>query len=227
MRATDRWSMARDVRRIRVRRHPDRGIYDRETIDSILDEAIYCHVGFVEDGQPFVIPTIHARDGDVLYLHGSRASRMIRTLGKKIPLCITVTLLDGIVLARSQFHHSLNYRSVVVLGEGRAVKDEGERLRALECVVDHVLPGRSVEARPPTAKELKATDLIAVDLDEASAKVRSGPPKDDDEDMDLPIWAGVVPLTMQALRPVPADGSEEMPLPASVEHLMHERDPGG
>jgi len=177
-----------------VRRHPERGTYDRGPIDAILDEALICHVGFVVDGQPFVIPTIHARDGDLLYLHGSPASRMLRTLADGVDVCVTATLLDGIVLARSVYNHSMNYRSAVVLGRARRVDDRDEKLAGLERIVEHVVPGRTRDARPPNDKELKGTLLLALPLDEASAKVRSGPPSDFDDDLGLPIWAGVLPL---------------------------------
>ena len=197
--------------RTRVRRHPERGVYDRESIDAILDEALICHVGFVVDGQPFVIPTIHARAGDVLYLHGSTASRMLRTIGDGVDVCVTVTLLDGIVLARSVYNHSMNYRSVVVLGGARLVDDPEEKLAALEAVVEHVVPGRWADARQPNRKELKATSVLALPLDEASAKIRTGPPSDFEEDEDLPIWAGVIPLGLVADAPESSDG---LPLPS-------------
>jgi hypothetical protein len=183
-------------KRIRVRRHPERGVYERETIDAILDEALFCHVGFVVDGQPFVIPTIHARAGDVLYLHGSPASRMLRTLTEGVDVCVTATLLDGLVLARSVYNHSMNYRSAVVLGCVRAVEDAGEKQAALEAIVEHVVPGRWRDARRPSEQELAATSVLVLPLDEASAKVRSGPPKDFDDDVELPIWAGVIPLRL-------------------------------
>jgi len=198
--------------RTEVRRHPERGVYDRAAIDAILDEALYCHVGFVADGRPFVIPTIHARSGDVLYLHGSPASRMLRTLAGGLDVCVTVTILDGLVLARSVYNHSMNYRSVVVLGNARAVEDRAKKLAALEAVVEHVAAGRSRDARAPSEKELGGTLVLALPLDEASAKVRSGPPKDFDDDVPLPIWAGVVPLRLAAGAPEPAAD-----LPAGLE----------
>ena len=156
-----------------MKRHPERGAYDRATIDSVLDEALICHVGFVHDGQPFVIPTIHARDGDTLYLHGSPGSRMLRNLKQGIDVCVTATLLDGLVLARSVYHHSMNYRSAVVLGRAREVTDRAEKLYAMECVVDHVVRGRWADARQPSQGELDGTTILAVALDEASAKIRS------------------------------------------------------
>ena len=183
--------------RTEVKRHPERGVYDRATIDAILDEALICHVGFVVDGQPFVIPTIHARDGDTLYLHGSPASRMLRSIKAGVDVCVTVTLLDGLVLARSVYNHSMNYRSVLVLGRARELTDRAEKLRAMECVVEHVVPGRWSEARQPNEGELKGTTILALPLDEASAKVRTGPPKDFDDDLSLPVWAGVIPLDLR------------------------------
>jgi nitroimidazol reductase NimA-like FMN-containing flavoprotein (pyridoxamine 5'-phosphate oxidase superfamily) len=182
----------------RVRRHPERGLYEREAIAAILDEALFCHVGFVVEGQPYVIPTIHARAGDVVYLHGSTASRMLRTLAEGVDVCVTATLLDGLVLARSVYNHSMNYRSALVLGRARAVTDADEKLAALETIVEHVVPGRWQDARLPTDKELAATSVLALGLDEASAKVRSGPSKDFADDVELPIWAGVIPLSLVA-----------------------------
>jgi nitroimidazol reductase NimA-like FMN-containing flavoprotein (pyridoxamine 5'-phosphate oxidase superfamily) len=187
--------------RTRVRRHPERGAYEREPIDAILDEALICHVGFVVDGQPFVIPTIHARVGDVLYLHGSPASRMLRTLRDGVDVCVTATLLDGIVLARSVYNHSMNYRSAVVLGRARPVTGRENKLAALATIVEHLVPGRSQDARPPTDKELAGTLVLELALDRASAKIRTGPPTDFDADLDLPIWAGVVPLRLEAGAP--------------------------
>ncbi len=182
----------------RVRRHPERGVYERPAIDAILDEALFCHVGFVIDEQPYVIPMIHARAGDVLYLHGSPASRMLRTLAEGVDVCVTATLLDGIVLARSVYNHSMNYRSVVVLGRARAVTDADEKLAALEAVVEHVVPGRWQDARHPNKKELAGTSVLVLGLDQASAKVRRGPTKDFDDDVELPIWAGVIPMRLVA-----------------------------
>ena len=188
--------MAATTRRTRVRRVPARGVYERETIEAILDEALVCHVGFTgDDGQPFVIPTLHARIGDLLYLHGSAASRMLRTLEQGVAVCVTATLVDGLVLARSAFHHSINYRSAVVLGQARLVEAKEERLRALELFTEKLVPGRWAEVRGPSAQELKGTKVLVLALDEASAKVRSGPPVDDEPDYELPVWAGVVPLS--------------------------------
>lgn len=188
--------------RSRVRRISDRGRYDRTTIDAILDEALICHVGFVDQGQPFVIPTIHARSGDELLLHGSRQSRMLACLAGGAPACITVSILDGLVLARSVFHHSMNYRSVVVLGTGRLVDTPAEKRAALTALVERLIPGRSAEARAPSDAELNATWVVAFPLSECSAKIRTGPPKDNDDDYDLPVWAGVVPVTAKFGPPV-------------------------
>lgn len=189
--------------RTTVRRLPERGAYDRETIDAILDQGLHCHLGFVVDSQPYVIPTIHARVGDSVVFHGSAASRMLRTLKGGVPVCLTVTLVDGLVLARSAFHHSMNYRSVVVLGRAVEITSPQERLAALEAISEHVLPGRWREVRPPSEAELRATLVLRLGLDEASAKVRSGPPSDDEEDYALPCWAGVLPLSLSAGEPAP------------------------
>jgi nitroimidazol reductase NimA-like FMN-containing flavoprotein (pyridoxamine 5'-phosphate oxidase superfamily) len=189
--------------RTQVERLPERGHYDRETIHGILDQAFVCHVGFVADGQPYVIPTGYGRSGDFLYIHGSAASRMLRNLAAGIPVCVTVTLLDGLVVARSLFHSSMNYRSVVILGTARLVTDREEKMRALRAVSEQIFPGRWDDARLPTEQELKATSVLAVPLAEASAKVRTGPAKDDKEDYALPIWAGIVPLRVTAGAPEP------------------------
>jgi nitroimidazol reductase NimA-like FMN-containing flavoprotein (pyridoxamine 5'-phosphate oxidase superfamily) len=187
--------------RTAVRRHPERGVYEREAIEGILDEAVICHVGFVVDGQPVVIPTIHARVGGLLYLHGSPANRMLRALGTGVDVCVAATLLDGVVLARSVFQSSLNYRSVVVVGRASTVEDGNEKRVALAAVVEHVAPGRSADARPPSDEELTATTVLALSIHEASAKVRTGPPGDFDRDLELPIWAGVIPLSLAAGTP--------------------------
>jgi nitroimidazol reductase NimA-like FMN-containing flavoprotein (pyridoxamine 5'-phosphate oxidase superfamily) len=189
--------------RATVRRLRERGSYERATIDAILDEGLVCHVGVVVDGAPVVLPTLHVRVGDTLYLHGAAANAMLRA-GSTGATCVTVTLVDGLVLARSAFHHSINYRSVVVHGEGRAVTDEAEKRAALDALVDHVVAGRSAGCRPPNDVELKSTLVLALDLTEASAKVRTGPPKDDPEDLDGPWWAGVIPLTTTRGEPIPA-----------------------
>lgn len=188
--------------RVRVARAPTRAAYDRAQIDAILDEALVCHVGFVHDGQPYVIPMLHARVGDAVYVHGSTASRMVRTLAGGAPCSLTATLLDGIVLARSAYHHSANYRSVTVLGQARLVASGEEKLRALESFGEHIAPGRWSHVREPNRKELKATQVLALGLDEASAKIRTGPPIDDDEDMDRDVWAGVIPLALRASEPL-------------------------
>ena len=192
--------------RTRVRRLPKRGSYDLATIHAVLDEALVCHVGFVVDGMPAVIPTIHWRDGDVLYVHGSAASRMLRSLRDGVDACVTVTLVDGLVLARSAFHHSMNYRSVVVFGRARLVDDEAEKVRALEALVEHVVRGRSKDVRAPNAKELAQTFVLALPIEEASAKVRTGGPVDDEEDYAMPVWAGVVPLALTPAAPIADEG---------------------
>jgi nitroimidazol reductase NimA-like FMN-containing flavoprotein (pyridoxamine 5'-phosphate oxidase superfamily) len=189
--------------RTALRRLPKRGSYDRATVYGILDEGVLCHLGFAVEGQPYVVPTSYVRIGDELYIHGSSASRAVRTVGAGIPACVTVTLVDGVVLARSAFHHSFNYRSVVIFGGLTPVDDPDEKADALRAFVDHVVPGRSDAIRGPTAQELKATAVVRLRLDEASAKVRTGPPVDDDEDYALATWAGVLPLRTVADPVVP------------------------
>ena len=191
--------------RTEVRRLPKRATYDKAKVRAILDEGFICHVGFVVDGQPFVIPTGYARSGDQIYVHGSAASRMLRSAGGGLDVCVTVTLVDGFVLARSVFHHSMNYRSVVVLGKARLVTDAEEKRKALRCFTDHIVAGRWEEARQPTEQELKATSVLALPLQEVSAKIRTGPPIDDEEDYSMRIWAGVVPIRTQAGAPLPDD----------------------
>lgn len=186
---------ATETERTRVKRLPSRGDYDRKTIDSILDEAFICHVGFVVDGQPYVIPTGYARVGDDLYIHGSSASRMLRTLAKGVDVCVTITLIDGLVLARSAFHHSMNYRSVVILGRAESVTDADEKNKALEALTEHFVPGRWAEARWPTELELKATSVLKLPITEASAKIRTGDPVDDEEDYSMDVWAGTLPVS--------------------------------
>jgi nitroimidazol reductase NimA-like FMN-containing flavoprotein (pyridoxamine 5'-phosphate oxidase superfamily) len=188
--------------RTTIRRLPERARYDRATVEAILDEGLVCHVGFVDGGQPVVIPSAYARVGDRLVVHGSAASRMMKVLSAGAPACVTVTLLDGLVLARSGFHHSMNYRSVVVLATASEVTDPGERRRALDAIVEHVVPGRAASVRPPSENELRATRVVTLPLDESSAKVRTGPPKDDEADYALPVWAGVLPLRLEPLAPV-------------------------
>ncbi len=187
--------------RTQVKRLPQRAVYDREQVYGILDEAFLCHVGFAVDGQPFVIPTNFVRVGDRLYIHGSAASRMLRTLEGGVDICVTITLVDGYVLARSAFHHSINYRSVMALGRAMMVTDVEEKREAMRHFTNHVVSGRWEEARQPTEQELKATSVLALPLEEVSAKVRTGGPKDDEEDYALPIWAGVVPLRMSVGEP--------------------------
>jgi uncharacterized protein len=189
--------------RMRVRRMPARGVYERERIEAILDEALVAHIGFAVEGEPYVIPTLHARVGESVYFHGSSASRTVRALAAGAQMCLTVTLLDGLVLARSAVHHSVNYRSVVVLGQARAIEEPAEKMAAIEAFTERLIPGRWDEARPPTAKELKAIQVLSLPLDEASAKLRTGPPVDDEEDYALEAWAGVVPLRTVAGAPIP------------------------
>jgi len=190
---------------VKVRRRAGRGRYDQKTINAILDEGMVGHLGLVTDGQPYVIPVLYARVRREIYLHGSPLSRLLKGMVSGAPLCLTVTLLDGLVLARSAFHHSMNYRSVVVLGEARAVDDPDEKVAALEAIVEHVIPGRTQDARGPSRKELKATEVVAMAIREASAKIRKGPPIDAAEDYALSIWAGEVPLTLVPGTPAPDD----------------------
>jgi uncharacterized protein len=205
--------------RTRLKRLPKRGHFDRETVYAILDEGFICHVGFAVDGQPFVIPTGYARVDDKLYIHGSQASRMLRTLAGGLDACVTVTILDGLVLARSAFHHSMNYRSVVVFGRATLVAEPAEKLSALLALSEHIIPGRWADVREPTEQELKMTTVLSLPLAEASAKIRTGPPLDDEEDYALPVWAGVIPLRL-----VPGDPirdpqlSAEIPVPGYAAH---------
>jgi len=185
-----------------VVREADRAVYDREAVYRILDEGFLCHVGFVADGQPFVIPTSYGRKDANLYIHGSAASRMLRQIKDGVPVCVTVTLLDGLVLARSVFNHSMNYRSVVILGKATLVEDPGEKIAALHALSEHILPGRWNDSRQPNERELKATSVLRLPIEEFSAKVRTGPPIDDEEDYAFPTWAGVVPLEMKAGAPI-------------------------
>ena len=210
--------------RNRVRRLPERGVYDAATIYAIVDEAVICHAGFVHEGQPFVMPTIHAREGDTIYLHGAKGSRLLEHARQGETLCITVTLLDGIVVARSAFHSSMNYRSAVLLGRGREINDPVAKLHAMQVLTEHVLPGRWAEVRPTTEKEMNATSVVAVAIESVSAKTRSGPPSDDEEDYALPIWAGVLPTRLEFLAPL-ADPKllEDVLLPPSVEHARRSR----
>lgn len=197
--------MSKEIKRTdrtKIKRLPKRGVYDREKIHSILDEGIVCHVGFTVDGQAFVIPTNYARSGNDLLLHGSSASRMMRKLSEGINVCVTVTLIDGLVLARSAFHHSMNYRSVVIFGRAELVEDADEKMRALKAFADHIIPNRWEEIREPNELEMKATTVLRLPIEEASAKIRTGDPIDDEEDYNLDVWAGVVPLKLTAGKPV-------------------------
>ena len=214
--------------RTTVRRMPKRGAYDRATIESILDEGLICHLGFAVDGQPYVLPTIYARVGGEVLLHGSAASRMLRALGDGVAMCLTVTLLDGLVLARSAFHHSVNYRSAVLLGTARAVLDNDEKTRALRAIVDHVLADRWQAVRVPNEQELKATTVLALSLSEASAKIRTGGPIDDEEDYALPIWAGHLPLALVAGVAVPDTRlTAGIPIPAGLAGYRRPQRNGG
>ena len=188
--------------RTTLKRLPKRGSHEREVIDRILDEGFICHVGFVVDGQPFVIPTGYARVEGNLIVHGSQASRMLRALGQGIDVCVTVTLIDGLVLARSAFHHSMNYRSVMVFGRARVIDDRAEKLQALFALSEHMIPGRWKDVREPSEEELQQTTVLSLPIEEGSAKIRMGPPLDDEEDYALPVWAGVIPLKVVAETPI-------------------------
>jgi nitroimidazol reductase NimA-like FMN-containing flavoprotein (pyridoxamine 5'-phosphate oxidase superfamily) len=207
--------------RTKVRRLPTRANYDRDLIDGIIDEALSCHVGFAIDGRPWVIPTIHARIDDRLYLHGAVANHMLRSLSGGVEACVTITLIDGLVLARSAFHHSMNYRSVMVFGNAVSVDDADEKNAALHALVEHVVPGRMTDARPPSASELRTTTVLRLPIDEASAKVRTGGPVDDEDDMPLPIWAGQLPLTTVYGSPIADPDS----IPAVPEYVTGYRRP--
>jgi nitroimidazol reductase NimA-like FMN-containing flavoprotein (pyridoxamine 5'-phosphate oxidase superfamily) len=205
--------------RTQVKRLPKRGKYDKETVFQILDAGFVCHAGFSVDGQPYVIPTNYGRSDKTLYLHGSAASRMLRTLSEGVPVCVTVTHVDGLVLARSAFHHSVNYRSVVILGTARLVTDPAEKMEALRIFTDHVMKGRWDDVRQPTEQELKATTVLALPLEEVSAKVRAGGPVDDENDYNLPTWAGVLPLETTVKSPVPdARLDKNIPVPAYLKN---------
>jgi len=191
-----------ETARTKLKRLPKRGVFDREIVNAILDEGFICHVGFAIDDQPFVIPTGYARAGDKLFIHGSQASRMLRKLSEGIDVCVAVTLIDGLVLARSAFHHSMNYRSVIVFGHARLVEDRAEKIAALRALSDHMIPGRWDDVREPNEEELKLTTVLALPLAEASAKIRTGPPLDDEEDYAMRVWAGVIPLRLIANQPI-------------------------
>jgi uncharacterized protein len=207
-------SQFQPTERTQVKRLPKRGRYDQETVYQILDSAFVCHVGFSVDGLPYVIPTNYGRSGETLYLHGSAASRMLKTLSAGVPVCVTVTHVDGLVLARSAFHHSVNYRSVVIFGTTRLVDDPAEKMEALRIFTEHVMKGRWDDVRQPTEQELKATTVLALPLEEVSAKVRAGGPLDDEADYSLPVWAGVLPLETVAKAPEPdALRKTDLPLP--------------
>ena len=203
--------------RNRIKRLPKRGHYDRETVHRILDEALICHVAFVEKGQPYVIPINFTRVEDRIVLHGAKASRLLKHVEAGHPICVEVTIVDGLVLARSVFHHSMNYRSVVVFGKGHLIEDQQEKLAALQAVTEHLIPGRWQEARLPNRKELNATSVVLINIDEASAKVRVGPPIDEQEDYSLPVWAGILPLQETPLIPIRDElQSEDVLLPDYV-----------
>ncbi|MEZ5428899.1 MAG: pyridoxamine 5'-phosphate oxidase family protein [Pyrinomonadaceae bacterium] len=207
--------------RTKLKRIPKRGAFDRRTIYRILDEGLVCHVGFVFDGRPFVIPTGYARIGDDLVIHGSSASRMLRALSGEIEICLTVTLLDGLVLARSAFHHSMNYRSVVIFGRAGIIDDPEEKLAALRAFTEHIVPGRWPEIRGPNPLEMKATTVLRLPIEEASAKIRTGDPVDDEEDYDMDVWAGVIPLNLAAGKPV--DDERAKPGIEPPDHVLNYR----
>ena len=203
-----------------VKRVPKRGHYDKKTVYEVLDAGFVCQVAFVVESQPFIIPTIYGRSGDTLYFHGSVKSRLMKTLGEGIPVCVNVTFTDGIVLARSAFHHSLNYRSVNVYGKAKEVPDH-EKHEAFKIITDQILKGRWEEARQPNPKELEVTSVLGVEIEDAVAKIRTGPPVDDKEDLDLPIWAGVLPLVTQMGKAVPDEFTpENMDLPDSIKNIL-------
>jgi nitroimidazol reductase NimA-like FMN-containing flavoprotein (pyridoxamine 5'-phosphate oxidase superfamily) len=208
--------------RTRLRRLPARGVFDRAAVYAILDEGFVCHVAFAVDGQPYAIPTGYARLGDALYLHGSAASRMVQQLSAGVDVCVTVTLVDGLVLARSAFHHSMNYRSAVVLGRAHLVTDRDEKYAAMQCFTNQVVPGRWPELRPVSEPELKGTAVLALPIEEASAKVRTGPPLDDEDDLAWPVWAGVVPLVTSAGDLVP-DAHVQAGVPAFDRERLRQR----
>ena len=210
--------------RTQVHRLPKRGVYERETVYRILDEGLVCHIGFVAEGKPVVIPTGYGRKGDMLYVHGSPASRMFRALGEGAEVCITVTILDGLVLARSAFHHSMNYRSVVIFGKATLLGDPAAKREALQVFTEHVAPGRWQEVRQPSAKELRSTTVLAIPLKEVSAKVRTGPPLDDEEDYALTVWAGVLPLEIVSTTPLADDRlPKETAVPEYVRRYTRKR----
>ncbi|ESA36272.1 flavin-nucleotide-binding protein [Leptolyngbya sp. Heron Island J] len=210
--------------RTRIKRVPKRGHYDLETVYSILDAGLICHIGFVVDEQAYVIPTAYGREDDRLFIHGSPASRMLKTLQQGIEVCVTVTLLDGLVLARSAMHHSMNYRSVMLFGTAELVSEQKQRQQALYALTEHIMPGRWAETRDPNEQELQATTVLALPINEASAKIRTGPPTDDAADYELPYWAGVIPLRLQPGEPIVdpklSDGIE---IPVHLEQYLTQR----
>ena len=208
--------------RSKLRRLPDRGSHEAEAVNRILDAGFLAHVGFCVEGQPFVIPTLYGRDGDRLYLHGSAASRMLRELDTGIPVCVTVTHVDGLVLARSAFHHSMNYRSVVAFGRARRIEDRDRKFEALRIISEHLIRGRWADVREPNDQELKATAVLEFEIEEASAKVRTGGPKDDAEDYALPVWAGVLPVALTPQEPVPDGIAADAPEYVRAAHLFTE-----
>jgi uncharacterized protein len=210
--------------RNRIRRSPKRAQYEREGIYEILDEGLLCHVGFIQDNQPFVIPTLYARLDDVVILHGAKGSRLMKHLQAGNPVCVTVTLVDGLVLARSVFHHSMNYRSVVLFGTGQIVGANDDKLRALEALTDHIVRGRWQDARKPNRQEMDATTVVSITIDTASAKIRTGPPSDAEEDYTLPVWAGVLPIPSQAQPPIPDPRlNADIPVPDYVTNYDRSR----
>ena len=210
--------------RNRVKRLPERGHYDRETIYGIIDEAMICHVGFVQDGRPFVIPALHARDGDRLLIHGASTSRLLRHLQEGNEVSVSIAILDGLVLAKTVFNHSVNFRSAVLFGRGGLIEDEKEKLLALEHFTERITPGQWQRARLPNRKELKATAIVSIKIEDASAKIRSGPPKDDGEDKELPVWAGVLPIKGMLQAPVRASYTDgDLPAPEQLTQSVSKR----
>jgi nitroimidazol reductase NimA-like FMN-containing flavoprotein (pyridoxamine 5'-phosphate oxidase superfamily) len=200
--------------RSKVNRIPARGYYDKETINKIIDEALYCHVSFVHNNQPYIIPTIHARKNDRILFHGAKGSRMLKHLAEGNEVCIAITIMDGLVLARSVFHHSMNYRSVVLFGKGRLIENKVEKLESLRTITEHLIPGRWEDARKPNEKELNVTTVVSINIDEASAKIRTGPPIDDEEDYKLSVWAGMIPVSHKFDNPENDPRlKEDIPLP--------------
>ena len=215
--------MSEPTARTRVVREHERGVYDRAEVYRILDAGFICHVGFVQDSQPFVIPTAYGRNRDTLYIHGSAASRMLKEVKQGLPICVTVTLLDGLVLARSIFNHSMNYRSVVILGQASLVEDPAEKLAALRLLSEHIIPGRWQDSRFPNDGELKATTILRLPIEEFSAKVRQGPVVDDAEDMSYPTWAGILPLSVVPGAPIPDEELDAaIPLPNYLKNYVRE-----